>query len=280
MSRLGFLAILLGAFFVVTNRANKTFYDYYSYLWGTDHFIINPEGTEVQLKCDKSSGAGFRSKSQYAFGVFRIKMKIPNKKTGGIVTSFYLTSQGDNEDPNANHFELDFEFFGTTNATIQTNVFMNDSGHREQAFKLWFNPAWDFHTYEIRWNPYLILFSIDNIPIRVYYYTVLQPYPIVPMYVQASIWDPPPEWTWPGPVNWENAPFIAHYSDFGFDACPTPTANIKECYSDRYYWNNLSYIQLSDHEKEVMKTYQQKYMTYDYCDNPSTRKLECVYENK
>lgn len=35
-------------------------------------------------------GAGFKSKSDYGSGLFHIRMKIPNQKTGGIVPNFYV----------------------------------------------------------------------------------------------------------------------------------------------------------------------------------------------
>ncbi|EPS60075.1 hypothetical protein M569_14732 [Genlisea aurea] len=131
------------------------FYTYYETLWGLSHITINPEGTEVDLLMDKSSGAGFRSKSHYGSGIFRVDMKLSERKTRGIVTSFYLTSAPDNQDP-GNHFELDFEFLGTL-GVVQTNVYDDDHGHREQSFKLPFDPAQDFHRYEILWNPSLIV---------------------------------------------------------------------------------------------------------------------------
>ncbi|EYU19480.1 hypothetical protein MIMGU_mgv1a019762mg [Erythranthe guttata] len=235
------------------NQLSPSPNDYYTYLWGGDNFMINPQRTEVMLKLNNYSGAGFKSKQNYGSG-----------------SEYSLTSLRNGESANSNHFELDFEFFGT-NGTVQTNVFMNDTGHREQAFKLPFNPAWDFHTYEIRWNP----FSIDTIPIRVHYHTPQKPYPIGPMHVEASIWNPPPEWIWPGPVNWANAPFIAHYTDFAFNACAAPSDDIKECYSTNYYWNTEKYTKLSDVEKRQMKVARATYMIYDYCSNPSTWQPEC-----
>lgn len=122
MGFLRVLTIILVVFLVGVNGQNNSFNNYYKYLWGNDHFIINPQGTQVQLKMDKTSGtytflrtvdlqsliisriilympfsyihagAGFRSKLQYGSGVFHIKMKIPNKKTGGIITSFFVTN--------------------------------------------------------------------------------------------------------------------------------------------------------------------------------------------
>ncbi|PIN01387.1 Xyloglucan:xyloglucosyl transferase [Handroanthus impetiginosus] len=145
--------LFLCAFAVQENVADNNFNAYYSPQWGRDHLSIDAQGTQVQLKMDRSSGAGFRSKLDYGAGLFHIRMKIPDRKTEGIVTAFYLISINTPQ----NHYEVDYEFLGT-NGTLQTNVFANDTGNREQKFKLWFDPTKDFHTYEILWNSRQIVF--------------------------------------------------------------------------------------------------------------------------
>ncbi|XP_057790985.1 xyloglucan endotransglucosylase/hydrolase protein 3-like [Salvia miltiorrhiza] len=251
---------------------NNPFSAYYSYLWGGDHFSLNPQGTEVQLKMDRSSGAGFRSKLEYGSGLFHMRMKIPEKKTGGIVTTFYLTAAADNQDP-GNHFEIDYEFLGT-NGTVQTNVYDNDTGHREQSFNLWFDPSKDYHSYDFLWNCHQIVFLIDNIPIRVFKNNVKRgAYPNKAMHIEASIWNADASWV--GPVEWEKAPFIASYSDFGFHACP---AHSNDCDSPHYSWNGPNYTHLNTQQKAQMVSYRRKYMSYDYCAQQSTRKPECDFE--
>ncbi|KAM1265648.1 hypothetical protein ACFX2J_035313 [Malus domestica] len=81
-----------------------------------------------------------------------MKLKLPSSHSPGVVTTFYLTSHPDNKP--GNHDELDFEFLGTDgpNYTLQTNIFANDNGEREQRLHLRFDPTEDFHNYGILWN--------------------------------------------------------------------------------------------------------------------------------
>lgn len=58
------------------------------------------------------------------------------------------------------HDELDFEFLGNRERkpiTLQTNVFAEGVGNREQRIHLWFDPAADFHSYKILWNHHQIV---------------------------------------------------------------------------------------------------------------------------
>ncbi|KAL9178089.1 hypothetical protein ABFS82_01G102500 [Erythranthe guttata] len=250
MAFLAVITIVLGVFFLQANAINNSFYEYYSYLWGNDHFSVDSQGTEVQLKLDKSSGAGFRSKLDYQFGMFHIRMKIPDKKTEGIVTSFYLTDLMDSMHP-IDHIELNYEFIGT-NGTMRTNIYDNDMGHRIQVFKLWFDPTQDYHTYEILWNNYQILYMVDGIPIRVFKNNTVEgvAYLTKPMHIEGTIWDDSTGSS--GSVNWSNAPFIAHFQDFGFYACSGKGNNFSQCASEGRLWNQPSYRQLSDAQKQQM----------------------------
>jgi hypothetical protein len=58
------------------------------------------------------------------------------------------------------HDEIDFEFLGNTSGnpiTVQTNVYLNGVGDREQHHYLPVDPAAAFHNYSLLWNQHLIM---------------------------------------------------------------------------------------------------------------------------
>ncbi|XP_057962395.1 putative xyloglucan endotransglucosylase/hydrolase protein 1 [Malania oleifera] len=87
--------------------------------------------------------------------------------------------------------ELDFEFLAGPTFVLQTNVFANDLGGREQKKILPFDPTADFHNYSILWNQKQIVFFVDDTPIRVFRNNTnvgFKKYPSTPMMLKATIW--------------------------------------------------------------------------------------------
>ncbi|OMO95834.1 Glycoside hydrolase, family 16 [Corchorus olitorius] len=233
---------------------------------------------------DLSSGAGFGSKLSYGSGFFHLRIKLPGKDSAGVVTAYYLTSQGDKHD------ELDFEFLGNREGkpiTLQTNVFADGIGNREQRIFLWFDPTADFHTYQILWNQHQIVFYVDNIPIRVFKNNKNMgvAYPWQPMKIEASLWNGE-SWATDGgqtKTNWSMAPFKASFQGFDISGCPIikNSNNNQECYSPKYWWNSEKYWKLDSKQQMELENVKNKYMYYDYCSDKPRYPIpppECLHQ--
>ncbi|CAI9107461.1 OLC1v1006814C1 [Oldenlandia corymbosa var. corymbosa] len=212
--------------------------------------------------------AGFGSKAKYGSGFFEMSLKLPPHDSAGVVTTFYLHSG------TAAHDELDFEFLGNREGkpiTLQTNVFANGVGNREQRMILWFDPSTDYHTNKILWNPHQIVFFVDHIPIRIYKNNeaIGVGYPSQSMQVLASIWNGD-DWATDGgktKVNWFHAPFTTHYKGFNVYGCGS-TNHVEGCSSTKYWWNQRKFWKLN---KVQEKNYREikKHINYNYCTDKS-----------
>nr|AFK42982.1 unknown [Lotus japonicus] len=259
--------------------------------WAFDHFIY--EGDLLKLKLDNSSGAGFGSKNKYMFGKVSIQLRLVQGDSAGTVTAFYMSSEG------VNHNEFDFEFLGNTTGepySVQTNVYVNGVGNREQRLDLWYDPTKDFHTYTIFWNQRQVVFLVDETPIRVH--TNMEhrgiPFPKdQPMGVYSSIWNAD-DWATQGgrvKTDWSHAPFIATYKSFEINACECPVSsvaavdNAKRCSSSeekKFWWDEPTLSELSLHQSHQLMWVKARHMVYDYCTDISRYPVtpaECVHHH-
>ncbi|XP_071714091.1 xyloglucan endotransglucosylase/hydrolase protein 2-like [Rutidosis leptorrhynchoides] len=262
------LLALFGTMYSLCNGSrDESFDENYNVIWGNQHVSFLNQRREIQLLLDISSGAGFASKAFYASGFFQMKIKTPdNMDTAGIVTAFYLFINS------TVHDELDFEFMGDSTGKptkLQTNVFTNGVGGREQKYVLWFDPSADFHYYKFLWNQHQAVFYVDDIPIRVYKNNMIKglKYPNNTMQVIVSLWDGS-DWATDGgqtKANYSYAPFLAHFQDFSIDGCVSlPNEPNADCYSQKFWWNSEKHWQLNSQQLDAYED-AKKYMIYDYC---------------
>ncbi|KAI3983664.1 hypothetical protein MKX01_001068 [Papaver californicum] len=235
--------------------------------WGNKYASIH--GDELELKLlDKNSGSAAKSKEEFLFGSIEMQIKLVPGNSAGIVTTFYLSSQGDKHD------EIDFEFLGNVTGqpyTIHTNVYAQGKGNREEQFVPWYDPTAAFHNYTIHWNPSEIVWYIDSIPIRVYrnYERQGVPYPNKKgMGVYTSLWNAD-DWATRGgrdKADWTHAPFTAHYRRFRPRACKwNGPVSINQCASPRNWYTSPVYSKLSNAKIGQMDWYRNKNMIYAYC---------------
>jgi xyloglucan:xyloglucosyl transferase len=169
---------------------------------------------------------------------------------------------------------LDFEFLGNLSGQpyiLQTNVFANGTGDREQRLFLWFDPTTDFHTYGILWNHRQIVFLVDNVPIRLFTNNEVLglAYPDhQPMNIYSSLWNGD-QWATQGgriKIDWAAAPFIATYTNYNLDACVAEDANAPcASFAANNWWDGGVYQILSADQINKLRWVEQNYMVYDYC---------------
>ncbi|XP_027094542.1 xyloglucan endotransglucosylase/hydrolase protein 2 [Coffea arabica] len=271
-----FPIVFVAAINCAQGNGDDPFYRNYYQTWGGSHLTVYNQGHEVQLLMDSSSGAGFSSKRDFGSGYFRMKIKIPEKNSKGLITSFYLISVPVGQPvEGVKHYEFDIEFYGTDGNPhiISTNAFANDLGNREQQFHLWFDPTKGFHTYEILWNQHQIVWFVDDTPIRVWKNNTQLGvgFPTGPLHVEASIWNP----SYLGTPDWYQGPFKAHYREFGIDGCNHQSSKQDLCSSQSYYWNQNKYWQLDPKQQGKLQNARKNYMYKDYCKDSNRHGPEC-----
>ncbi|KAJ3693652.1 hypothetical protein LUZ60_009132 [Juncus effusus] len=283
--------VMVMGFMLCTAMAASKFDDVVQPSWANDHVIY--DGDLLMLKLDSSTGSGFASKNKYLYGKATADLKLVPGDSAGTVTAFYMSSEGDN------HNEFDFEFLGNKTGEpylVQTNLYINGVGNREQRMDLWFDPTTEFHTYSVLWNPQQVVFLIDDSPIRVYSNQESKkgiPFPKdQPMGVYSSIWNAD-DWATEGgrvKTDWSHAPFVSSFRDVKIEGCVWGEEGAefeserKRCSESewgkegRYWWKEKEMEMLSVHQSHQLLWARSKHLVYDYCSDPArfpVKPLEC-----
>ncbi|XP_062009531.1 xyloglucan endotransglucosylase protein 6 [Rosa rugosa] len=282
------LSVILGLSLFLGLVSSAKFDQLFQPYWASDHFTY--EGELLHMKLDKFSGAGFSSKNKYMFGKVTVQIKLIEGDSAGTVTAFYMSSDG------PLHNEFDFEFLGNTTGepySVQTNLYINGVGNREQRLDLWFDPTTDFHSYSIFWNQRQVVFLVDETPIRVHTNMESKGLPFPkdqPMGVYSSIWNAD-DWATQGgrvKTDWSHGPFVASYKGFAINACECPVSvagvdNAKKCTSSadkKYWWDEPVLSELNVHQNHQLVWVKNHHMVYDYCTDTArfpVTPVECVH---
>ncbi|KAL2227460.1 xyloglucan endotransglucosylase/hydrolase protein 9-like [Sesamum indicum] len=240
--------------------------------WAPHHILV--QGAQIALSLDSSTGCGFESKNKYLFGKASAQLKLVEGDSAGTVTAFYMASEG------PNHDELDFEFLGNVSGepyVMQTNLYINGTGNREQRHYLWFDPTMDFHTYSFFWNRRTILFLVDDIPIREFANKEKKgvAYPrSQAMGVHGSLWNAD-DWATQGgrvKTNWSHSPFVVKFQSFEIDACQLSPDGaddpvVKCGKSGQFWWDKPVVKEVNKQRKRLLKWIRHNFLIYDYCQD-------------
>ncbi|XP_073000651.1 probable xyloglucan endotransglucosylase/hydrolase protein 32 [Typha latifolia] len=173
--------------------------------------IHHPSAAEIHVAFDHRGGARWRSTTRFRYGTFGARIRCPGGNTSGLNYNIYLSSlEGDKSQD-----EIDFEFLGKDNTSVQTNFYTVGSGGREQIHQLGFDASEDFHEYLIKWGPELIEWVVDGEVVRREERKEGEPWPEKPMFLYASVWDASyiDKGRWTGEYVGSDAPYVCKYKD-------------------------------------------------------------------
>ncbi|KAL2642820.1 hypothetical protein R1flu_010407 [Riccia fluitans] len=253
--------------------------------WARKNVVEDDATGSVRISLTPDGGGKIESRSAYLGGSFSVRAKLISGESAGTVSAFYLISQGENHD------EIDMEFLGNISGQpylLHTNIFANGVGNREQQVYLPFDPTADFHTYSVICNHQQITWLVDGAPIRIYrnienIYPSSYPF-TKGMHVAASIYEAS-TWATRGglvPINWNYAPFEGSFDSFNFEACEVPQGGDTSSCEGNYgnWWDGAQYQSLSPDQVNQLRSFQQRYMIYNYCTDQTryaTPPVECAY---
>lgn len=125
------------------------------------------------------SGAEFRSKDFYGYGMYEVVMK-PIKNDGVVSSFFTYTGPTDNNPWD----EIDIEFLGKDTTKVQFNYYTNGKGNHEYLYDLGFDASEDFHTYGFDWQEGKITWYVDGEAV----YSAEKNIPTTPGKIMMNVW--------------------------------------------------------------------------------------------
>lgn len=105
--------------------------------------------------------AEIRTHERLGYGTYEARLKTAK---GSGLNSAMFTYSGKPLTPV--HDEIDFEFLGKLDSSVQLNYFQNGKGGRETLPDLHFDPAAEFHDYAFEWYPEHIRWFVDGKLVR------------------------------------------------------------------------------------------------------------------
>lgn len=125
------------------------------------------------------SGAEFRSKDFYGYGMYEVVMKPI--KNDGVVSSFFTYTGPTDQNP---WDEIDIEFLGKDTTKVQFNYYTDGKGNHEYLYDLGYDASEEFHTYGFDWQADKITWYVDGKAV----YSAEKNIPSTPGKIMMNVW--------------------------------------------------------------------------------------------
>ncbi|NWF88620.1 MAG: family 16 glycosylhydrolase [Ignavibacteriaceae bacterium] len=163
-------------------------------------------------------GAEYRTKEEYIYGRFEVRLKAPYKE--GMLASFFTYWTGGEGIWN----EIDVEVMARYNDNVQFNVITPTQSGNHVAHYPMSNPTnLDYHIYAFEWTPQYVAWFVDGVlavrQMGEHIQTLTKPQKIM-----MNVW--PPQWeTWAGVLNPLSLPAFAYYDWVSYYSYTPGTGN-------------------------------------------------------
>lgn len=150
-------------------------------------------------------GAEFRTKQQFLYGRFEVRMKSAYRE--GVLSSFFTYHEFSGGIENWN--EIDIEILGRYPNDIQFNTITSGQTNHVSHYPLPFSPHEEFHVYAFEWTPNYVAWFVDAIEV----YRQTGPHIATlnkPQKLMMNIWNPEAT-NWAGYFNPDALPAFAYY---------------------------------------------------------------------
>jgi beta-glucanase (GH16 family) len=111
----------------------------------------------MMLSAKNYKGAEYRTHEEFLYGRFDVRYKPANRE--GVVSSFFTYHEIEDS---TGWNEIDLEFIGRYNNTLQLNVITPGQQFHIRSQHLLFDPYSDFHEYSFEWTPDYVAWFIDG----------------------------------------------------------------------------------------------------------------------
>ena len=183
------------------------------------------------LNAKDYKGAEYRTKESFLYGRFEVKYK--SSAGSGQTSTFFLY----NDDyPNTAWNEIDIEILGRYTDDIQFNPITPGRINHERHQYVDFNPALDFHTYNIEWTPQYVAWFVDGVEVSRQTGEHIEALNISQK-IMMNIWNPVYD-NWVGEWNDKLLPFFAYYDYVSYASYTPGSGNIGTDNNFSFQWKD------------------------------------------
>lgn len=199
-----------------------------SCVWTADNVRLVDNKIELSLtdtprKDHPHSCGELQTTAFYGYGTYEVRMKAAPAHTG-MVSAFFTYTGPSHGQP---HDEIDFEFIGAREKSVDASYHAKGNGGRIQSVALDFDPRAGFNDFALHWTPDRLTWYANGKVLREVTRTEDEEYPTTPGKIIISIWSGTAQLNdWLGPFTYPGQPIVASYEHIAFtklgDDCQFP----------------------------------------------------------